>query len=76
MSSENPPEITVAELLPLLRVWQHHKDKPVTCPVCAANTLTVIDRSARPHREWYALSCPSCNFTKTVGVSLYSGGGA
>jgi hypothetical protein len=74
MSSQNQREVTVAELIPLLRVWQHHKDKPVACPICATGSLTIVDRSARPHREWYAISCASCGFEKTVGVSLYSGG--
>ena len=74
MSGEDQRDVTVTELLPLLRIWQHHKDKPVSCPVCTTGNLTIIDQSARPHREWYALSCPSCGFKKTVGVSLYSGG--
>ncbi len=74
MSTADQRDVTVAELIPLLRVWQHHKDKPVSCPVCAKGTLTIIDRSARPHREWYVIGCSSCGFDKTVGVSLYSGG--
>jgi hypothetical protein len=50
--------------------WRADPAKPVACPVCGAQGLTIIDRSARPHAEWYALSCRSCGFSETLHIPL------
>jgi predicted RNA-binding Zn-ribbon protein involved in translation (DUF1610 family) len=41
-----------------------------TCPVCGKDTLTVEDRSARPHAEWYHLACTACGLDETLNVPL------
>jgi len=65
-------EITTSALVALVRAWRGNETKLVKCPACGAPTLDIADRSARPHREWYALSCSSCGFSKTITVSLAS----
>jgi hypothetical protein len=40
------------------------------CPACWKPGLTIIDRSARPHAEWYALACADCGLNETVHIPL------
>ena len=35
-----------------------------------ASRLAIIDRSARPHAEWYALTCPACGLSETLHIPL------
>lgn len=63
-------DVTAAGVLALVRAWRVAPDKPVGCPACGTGTLAIVDRSARPYREWYAVSCAGCGFEKTVTVSL------
>jgi hypothetical protein len=63
-------EVSTGELVALVRQWRREEGRPVACPCCAGIGLEIADRSARPYREWYALSCSSCGFSRTVGVSL------
>jgi predicted RNA-binding Zn-ribbon protein involved in translation (DUF1610 family) len=50
--------------------WRANPEASVQCPACGAAGLTVIDRSARPYAEWYALSCPSCGLDETLHIPL------
>ena len=50
--------------------WRVSPGKPVNCPGCGQPGLTIIDRSARPHAEWYALSCPACGLNETLHIAL------
>jgi predicted RNA-binding Zn-ribbon protein involved in translation (DUF1610 family) len=52
--------------------WRLDPDKPVHCPACQRPGLSIIDRSARPHTEWYALACPACGLNETLAVALGS----
>jgi hypothetical protein len=52
--------------------WRRDPARPVACPVCQHPGLRIIDRSARPHTEWYALSCPACGLNETLAVALGS----
>lgn len=65
-----PPGIATATLVEIVWDWRKDPSVPVTCPACAAVGLAIADRSARPYREWYALSCRSCGFEKTIGLAL------
>lgn len=60
----------------LLRIseWRRDPRKSVACPVCQARGLLIIDRSARPHAEWYALSCAACGLDETLHIPLGSPG--
>jgi transcription elongation factor Elf1 len=50
--------------------WRANPGMPVACPICEQAGLAIIDRSARPHAEWYALSCGACGLSETLHVSL------
>jgi hypothetical protein len=61
-------EITKA--LPRIMAWRVDPDAAVSCPRCEKAGLTVIDRSARPYAEYYALRCQLCGLEATVHMSL------
>jgi hypothetical protein len=63
-------KVTATDLIPLIRAWRLNEIKPVPCPCCTGGELEIFDRSARPYREWYAVSCRSCGMEKTVALSL------
>ena len=60
----------IAKVMPRITAWRIDPDAPVQCPRCDRPGLSVIDRSARPYAEWYALSCSSCGLEATVHNSL------
>lgn len=54
----------------VVRAWRADETKRVGCPCCATGALDIADRSARPYREWYALSCKACGFERTISIPL------
>jgi predicted RNA-binding Zn-ribbon protein involved in translation (DUF1610 family) len=50
--------------------WRSDPDAPLACPRCGRTGLAIVDRSARPYAEWYAISCPSCGFEHTLHLPL------
>ena len=44
--------------------------RAVACPVCGKPGLAIIDRSARPYAEWYALACAACGLDETLHIPL------
>jgi hypothetical protein len=50
--------------------WRSNPKHPVVCPACSREGLMIIDRSARPYAEWYALSCAACGLDETLHVAL------
>ena len=50
--------------------WRAEPEAPVACPVCETPGLAIIDRSARPYAEWYAVSCPACGLDETLHIAL------
>jgi RNase P subunit RPR2 len=63
-------KISDAELMKVVRAWQHDELKPVHCPECQTPALEITDRSTRPYREWYVLSCPACGLERTLSLPL------
>jgi hypothetical protein len=53
-----------------IAAWQTCPGKSVACPVCGRPGLAILDRSARPHAEWYALSCAACGLDETLHIPL------
>src|SRR5438128_10333575 len=53
-----------------LVAWRADPDRPIACPACGKGGLSIIDRSARPYAEWYALSCPTCGLAETLHIPL------
>jgi transcription elongation factor Elf1 len=64
-----PPE-KMGAALASITAWRLDHDAIVTCPVCAAAGLKIIDQSTRPYAEWYALSCSACGLDATVHIPL------
>jgi hypothetical protein len=53
-----------------IAAWRADPQRPVACPVCGAHGLEIIDRSARPHAEWHALTCNACGLDETLHIAL------
>ena len=53
-----------------IAAWRLAAAEPVVCPVCEASGLEIVDRSTRPHAEWYALSCASCGLDHTIHIPM------
>jgi hypothetical protein len=53
-----------------ITAWRADPQRRVACPVCGAEGLRIVDRSARPHTEWYALSCTACGLDETLHIAL------
>ncbi|WP_295557565.1 hypothetical protein [uncultured Hyphomicrobium sp.] len=45
-------------------------DAALDCPRCRAAGLSLVDQSARPHAEWYHLSCAACGLDETIHIPL------
>ena len=50
--------------------WHAAPGEPVACPLCEAPGLVILDQSARPYAEWYALSCAACGLKAAINVPL------
>lgn len=50
--------------------WRVAPDDSVACPACEAPGLEIVDRSARPYAEWYALKCAACGLDQTIQIPL------
>jgi hypothetical protein len=50
--------------------WRASPSEPVACPACGEPGLAIIDRSARPYAEWYALACAACGLNETLNIPL------
>jgi hypothetical protein len=69
MATALPPDRMGAALQSITE-WRLDAEKPVACPVCTVRGLRIIDQSARPYAEWYALSCSSCGLDANVHIPL------
>lgn len=50
------------------RAWETGQRENLTCPICGANGLVIIDKSARPHQAWYELNCAACGLSEAIAV--------
>ena len=69
MSSVLPAE-KIGVALQRIAAWRVNPSDPVACPVCEAAGLTIIDQSARPYAEWYALTCAACGLDATIQIPM------
>ena len=53
-----------------IAAWRADPRRPAACAVCGAEGLEIVDRSARPHAEWYALTCNACGLSETLHIAL------
>jgi hypothetical protein len=70
MTGRPLPAGKLREALARIAAWRSAPDRPVACPVCEAVGLEILDQSARPYAEWYALSCAACGLKATINVPL------
>ena len=70
MAQQSLPADKVRLALSRIAAWRADPGAAVACPVCAAMGLQILDQSARPHAEWYALSCPTCGLTATINLPM------
>jgi hypothetical protein len=50
--------------------WLRDRAQPVDCYACGAPGLVIVDQSARPYREWYAVSCARCGERATLSRAI------
>ena len=60
----------ISEAMRRVTAWRTDPAKPVPCPACGTPGLGIVDRSARPHAEWYALSCSACGLAETLHIPM------
>ncbi|HEY1246881.1 MAG TPA: hypothetical protein VGF29_18815 [Hyphomicrobiaceae bacterium] len=53
-----------------IAAWRVEPGRAVACPACGTEGLQIVDRSARPHAEWYALACAACGLNETLHIPL------
>lgn len=53
------------DLFAIVQAWRTHTEN-LACPSCQSGELQIKDVSARPHTEWYRLTCKACEFDKTI----------
>ena len=70
MAGKPLPQEKLSTALTRIAAWRIAPDVPVACPVCEAVGLEILDQSARPYAEWYALSCAACGLKATINVPL------
>ena len=70
MAQQALPADKVRLALQRINAWRTDPGTAVACPVCEAAGLQILDQSARPYAEWYALSCPACGLTATINVPM------
>ncbi|HVZ03520.1 hypothetical protein [Hyphomicrobium sp.] len=64
------PAERLKDALACIAAWRTQPDEPHACPVCRSSGIAIIDRSARPYREWYVLKCESCGLDATVNIPM------
>jgi len=66
------PPSRLREALAAVTAGRLNPDAAVPCPVCGKAGLAVEDRSARPHAEWYMVSCAACGLEDTIHIPMGS----
>ena len=67
----NPLPVDKLKLaLQRIAAWRLAAGEPVSCPLCEASGLEIVDRSTRPYAEWYALSCHSFGLDHTIQIPM------
>lgn len=53
-----------------INAWRVDPDAEAICPRCSCLGLEVIDCSARPYTEWFALKCAACGLDQQLAIPL------
>jgi len=60
----------LGDALDRIAIWRADPSAVQSCPVCEASGIEIIDRSARPYSEWYALKCSACGLDGSIHIPL------
>jgi hypothetical protein len=60
----------LAEALDRITAWRADPGTVQSCPACGAPGIEIVDRSARPYSEWYALRCTGCGLDTALHIPL------
>lgn len=60
----------IREALAKVQIWRRAPALPIFCPICDAPEFKIVDRSARPYAEWYAVSCGHCGIDDAISIPL------
>lgn len=60
----------IREALAKVQIWRHDKSQDVFCPICDAPGFEIVDRSARPYAEWYAVKCSKCGIDDAISIPM------
>ncbi|MBS0267716.1 MAG: hypothetical protein JSS54_01930 [Proteobacteria bacterium] len=64
------PKEHLSGALDRIAAWRTDPESALTCPVCGASGVEIIDRSARPYSEWYAMRCAHCGLDAALHIPL------
>ncbi|MFT3730048.1 MAG: hypothetical protein QM780_01300 [Hyphomicrobium sp.] len=53
-----------------IAAWRCDPFSVQKCPACDVAGIEIIDRSARPYSEWYALKCGACGLDAALHIPL------
>jgi len=70
MTTNPLPADKMLVALQRIAAWRAAPDDPVACPVCDASGLAIVDQSARPYAEWYALTCTACGLSASIHLPM------
>ncbi|MEW5962848.1 MAG: hypothetical protein AB1749_04740 [Pseudomonadota bacterium] len=62
--------------LATIRAAERETGSQPSCPLCGAAGLTIIDRSSRPHAEWYGLTCHACGLNDVISIPMSARSGS
>jgi hypothetical protein len=60
----------IREALAKVQIWRKDPSQEIFCPICDAPGFSIVDRSARPYAEWFAVKCEKCGIDDAISVPL------
>ena len=63
-------EAEVSRACDALAIWRNDPEATIACPRCGHRGLRLIDCSARPYAEWFALTCGQCGLDATLNIPM------
>lgn len=73
MGSTNHKFVTQEDVdaaVKVIRAWHAEPKVDYACPRCDVVGVSIIDRSARPHADWYAFKCEACGLDDAINIPV------
>jgi hypothetical protein len=64
------PADKIGVALQRIAAWRADPSQTVACPLCETAGLVILDQSARPYAEWYALTCAACGLDASLQLPM------